>query len=86
MYDIDLHLKSVPEDVGDVESIFKGMQAKDPDAFEAGNSFLHNLGAGNDAAAKMQAQDLANPARKAANVTPQPEPPPVHNLANIRAK
>ena len=86
MYDIDLHLKSVPEDVGDVESIFKGMQAKDPDAFEAGNSFLHNLGAGNDAAAKMQAQDLANPARKATNVTPQPEPPPVHNLADLKSK
>ena len=64
MYDVDLHLKRVPEDAGDVETIFKGMQAKDPDAFEAGNSFLHNLGAGNDAAAKMQAQDLANPTRK----------------------
>ena len=71
MYDVDLHLKRVPEDAGDVESIFKGMQAKDPDAFEAGNSFLHNLGARNDAAAKFEAQDMANPARKAANVTPQ---------------
>ena len=65
MYDLDLHLKKVPEDAADVESIFKGMKAEDPDAFEAADGFFHNLGVGNDAAAKIEADDLANPARKA---------------------
>lgn len=80
MYDLDLHLKRVPEDAADVESIFKGMKAEDPDAFEAADGFFHTLGFGNDAAAKIEAQSLANPGRKVANVTPQPEPPPVHNI------
>ena len=64
MYDVNLHLKRVPEDAADVESIFKGMKTEDPDAFEAADGFFHTLGFGNDAAAKIEAQSLANPVRK----------------------
>ena len=85
MYDLDLHLKRVPEDAADVESMFKGMKAEEPDAFEAADGFFHTLGFGNDAAAKIEANTAVKSqiSGKAANVTPQPEPPPVHNLADI---
>ena len=73
MYDVNLHLKRVPEDAADVESIFKGMKAEDPDAFEAADGFFHTLGFGNDAAAKLEANTAvkAQVSGKAANVTPQ---------------
>ena len=69
-----------PENFETIKKAIGGENSED--AYEALNDLGHNGIAGNDAAAKMQAQDMANPARKAANVTPRPEPPPVHNLAD----
>ena len=52
-----------PENVNTLIKETKGPNSED--AYEGLNNLLHNGMAGNDAAAKFEAQDMANPARKA---------------------